>query len=293
MLYKYNNHSTIKTVSLAHQQFSARLRAAIDHAGLTQAEVASTIGIDRSSLSQFMSPSAGRFPRVETLAALATTLTTSTDWLLGLTEDDPNVSRTDLVDESLAFENVSGEPVDERLVGWLSESRGQKIRYAPSTLPDVLKTDAVIRHERMAVVEPDVRIENASIKLAWQRTPEADVECVSSVQSIEAFARGEDIWRTLSLSRRVEQLERMAELADELYPSFRWFLVDRRQRHTAPVTIFGRRRAALYIGSMYVVFNTPTHVNMLVSHFDGHLRFTTVEPRQVSGRIRKLITSVS
>jgi transcriptional regulator with XRE-family HTH domain len=278
-------------MNIDHRQFTVRLRAAIDHAGLTQAELASTIGVDRSSLSQFLSLSTGRFPRVETLTALAAALSTSTDWLLGLTEDDPNVSRTDLVDESLAFENVSGEPVDERLVGWLTESRGQKVRYVPSTLPDVVKTDAVIRHEQMAVVPTDVRIENASIKLAWQRTPEADVECVSSVQSLEAFARGEDIWRTLSVNRRIEQLERMAQLADELYPSFRWYLVDRRQRYTAPVTIFGRRRAALYIGAMYVVFNTPTHVNTLVSHFDDHLRSATVEPRQVSSRIRKLIAS--
>jgi transcriptional regulator with XRE-family HTH domain len=278
-------------MKINHQQFTTRLRAAIDHAGITQAELASRIGVDRSSLSQFLSPTAERFPRVETLAALATALTTSMDWLLGLTTDDPNVSRTDLVDESLAFENVSGEPVDERLVGWLVESRGQKVRYVPSTLPDVLKTDVVIRHERMAIIEPEVRIENASIKLAWQRTPEADVECVSSIQSLEAFARGEDIWKTLSLPRRLEQLERMAELADELYPSFRWYLVDRRQRYTAPVTIFGRRRAAMYIGAMYVVFNTPAHVNALVSHFDGHLRSATVEPRQISSRIRKLITS--
>jgi transcriptional regulator with XRE-family HTH domain len=276
-----------------HATFTGRLRTAIEQSGLTQADLADRVGTDRSSLSQFLSPTSGRLPRAETLAGLARQLTTSVDWLLGLTDVDPGVARTDLLDESLAFENVSSEPVDERLVSWLNESRGQKVRYVPSTLPDVLKTDPVIRHETMATVGPDVRIENAATKLAWQRTPEADVECVSSVQSLEAFARGEDIWRSLTLNRRLEQLERMATLADDLYPAFRWFLVDRRQRYTAPVTIFGRRRAALYLGGIFVVFNTPEHVNALAAHFDDHIRMAIVEPRQVGNRIRKMMTQAS
>ncbi len=275
-----------------HSRFAARLRTAVDRRGITQAELADEAGIDRSSLSQFMSANSGRFPRAETLAALARTLDTSLDWLLGLTDEDPAATRTALVDESLAFENASHDPVDEQLVGWLSESRGDKIRYAPATLPDLLKTDAVIRHERMATVGPEVRIENAAIKLAWQRTPEADVECVNSVQSLEALARGEDIWRTLSPARRAEQLERMATFAEELYPAFRWFLIDRRQRYAAPITIFGKRRAALYIGGQYVVFNSPAHVVALAAHFDNHLRAAIVEPRQVPNRIRRLINLV-
>jgi transcriptional regulator with XRE-family HTH domain len=273
-------------------QFALRLRAAVTLRGITQAELADEIGIDRSSLSQFLSATSGRYPRAETLASLARALGSSTDWLLGLTDTDPAANTTTLVDESLAFESVSREPVDEQLVGWLSEARGDKVRYAPATLPDLLKTDAVIRHELMATVGPEVRIENAAIKLAWQRTPEADVECVNSIQSIEALARGEDIWRSLSAPRRIEQLERMAALVDELYPAFRWFLIDRRQRYAAPITIFGKRRASLYIGGQYVVFNQREHVVALASHFDQHLRMAIVEPRQVSARIRKLIGSV-
>jgi transcriptional regulator with XRE-family HTH domain len=255
-------------------------------------ELAESVGIDRSSLSQFLTVDGNRFPRVETLGALARQLSTSTDWLLGLSDADAAQTSTDVVDELLAFETPSGEPVDERLVGWLSEARGQKVRYVPSTLPDLLKTDPVIRYEYSGQYDPNLRIENASIKLAWQRTPEADVECVSTVQSLEVFARGEDLWRTLSTPRRVEQLERMADLVDELYPAFRWFLVDRRYRYTAPLTIFGRRRAALYIGNRYVVFNEPSHVAALVSHFDAHLRLAVLEPRQVAPRIRKLITQI-
>jgi hypothetical protein len=96
----------------------------------------------------------------------------------------------------------------------------------------------------------------------------------------------------LSAARRTEQLERMATFAEELYPAFRWFLIDRRQRYAAPITIFGKRRAALYIGGQYVVFNSPAHVVALAAHFDNHLRAAIVEPRQVPTRIRRLISSV-
>jgi transcriptional regulator with XRE-family HTH domain len=275
-----------------HDLFAERLEVAIRRSGLTRTQVADSVGIDRSGLSQFLSANADRFPRTETLALLARSLHTSTDWLLGLTEVDGSQAQTNVVDESLAFETPSGEPVDERLVGWLSEARGQKVRYVPATLPDLLKTDAVIRYEYSGQYDPNLRIENATIKLAWQRTPEADVECVSTVQALEGFARGEDLWRTLSIPKRIEQLERMAELVEELYPAFRWFLVDRRHRYTAPVTIFGRRRAALYIGNQYVVFNDPDHVAALISHFDAHLRLAVLEPRQVVPRIRKLIAQL-
>jgi transcriptional regulator with XRE-family HTH domain len=271
--------------------FADRLSVALRRKQLTQGQLAVLVGVDRSTISQFLSPTADRLPRAETLVALAHELGTSIDWLLGLSSADPATLRTDLVEENLAFEPEGSEPVDERLVGWLSEARGLKVRYVPATLPDLLKTDAVIRYETesLSQVGPTVRIENAAIRLAWQRTPEADVECVSTIQGLEAFARGEDIYRTLPLNKRREQLERMVTLVDELYPTFRWYLVDRRRRFPAPITIFGTRRAALYVGQMYVVFNTPEQVTALAQHFDTHLRAASVEPRQLSTRLKKLI----
>ena len=69
------------------------------------------------------------------------------------------------------------------------------------------------------------------------------MEACQSRQDIEGFARGEGIWCDLSLDIRMKQLEHMADLTEELYPGFRWFLFDGRQIHTAAFTLFGPLRA--------------------------------------------------
>ena len=63
---------------------------------------ARAVGIDRSTLSQLLSPANERLPRAETLAAIATLAGVSVDWLLGLQSeerpgaegDDNNGART-------------------------------------------------------------------------------------------------------------------------------------------------------------------------------------------------------
>jgi transcriptional regulator with XRE-family HTH domain len=278
-----------RPMTISHDLVSQRLTEVVKNLGVTQTQLAQTLQIDRTSLSQLMSPTSTRLPRVETLVTLAQFAGVSVDWLLGLTNADEG--RTDIVDEAFAFEREAIGTVDERLVGWLQEASGAKVRYVPTSLPDLLKTSAVIRHETDAYdgVGPDARIDNATSRLAWQRTPEGDVECVSSLQALEGFARGEDLWRSLPRSKRIQQLEQMITLVDELYPTFRWFLIDRRKRYCAPVTIFGTRRAALYIGQMYMVVNTAEHVTALIRHFDQHVRHAAVEPRDVLKLLQKLL----
>lgn len=281
------------SASTSHGVFAARLGEVIKDLGITQTELANLLHIDRTSLSQLLSPNSHRLPRLETLVTLATHAGVSIDWLVGLT--NTNEGRTNLIDEALVFERAAITPVDDRLVGWWQEAKGMKVRYVPSTLPDILKTPAVIRFETNTDdgVGPDARIENASTRLDWQRRPEADVECVSTLQSLEGFARGEDQWRSLPRSKRAQQLQQMIELVDELYPTFRWFLVDRRQRYCAPVTIFGTKRAALYIGQVYMVFNTADHVSALSRHFDQHVRNAIVEPREILKVLTRLLTEVT
>lgn len=280
-------------MAVAHEIVASRIAETVRTLGLTQTELAKVLQIDRTSLSQLMSPTARRLPRVDTLLGLAQHAGVSVDWLLGLT--NTYEGRTDLVDEAFAFEREVTSPVDERLLGWWQEAQGMKVRYVPSTLPDLLKTPAIIRHETDPYDEvgPDARIENVSMRLDWQRSPEAEVDCVTSLQSLEGFARGEDQWKTLARSKRAQQLQHMVDLVDELYPTFRWFLTDRRQRYCAPVTIFGNRRAALYIGQMYIVFNTAEHITSLSRHFDQHVRHAVVEPREVMKVLKRLLSEVT
>jgi hypothetical protein len=126
-------------------------------------------------------------------------------------------------------------------------------------------------------------------RLNYSRQPETDIEVCTSVQSLEGFARGQGIWQGLSLDTRIKQLEHAAFLTDEMYPSFRWYLFDAVGDYAAPVTIFGSKRAALYVGDMYLVFNTTEHIRMLSRRFDNLIRRATVQAHTVSHRLHGIV----
>lgn len=256
---------------------------------MTRSQFAEHNAVDRSTLSQLLSETNRRLPRVETLAEVATTQQVSIDWLLGLTHAGP--MQAEMLLEQTSFEHDALSPNDERLIAWFAEAQGFKIRYVPSTLPDLLKTDDVIVHELKHYVtsRPEQKIEIAATRLARTRGPGSDVECCNSLQAVESFARGEGIWRSLPIAQRVTQMERMIELTDELYPTLRWFLFDGLQRYAAPVTIFGPQRAALYLGQMYLVLTSSEHVRTLTAHFDDLIRGAVVQPNEVSHYLDDLL----
>jgi transcriptional regulator with XRE-family HTH domain len=261
--------------------FRTRLGEVIVASGGNRSRFAAVTGIDRSTLSQLLSPTNRRLPRAETLAVIAETHFTSVDWLLGLTHTP--TMQAEMLPEQMAFETEALAPNDERLIEWLREAVGYKIRYVPSTLPDLLKTEAVIHHElgHFVASRPEQKIETAAARLAWTRRPETDLEVCNSVQSVEGFARGEGIWSALTPDARLEQLDHMIELTRELYPTLRWFLFDGLERYAAPVTIFGPKRAALYLGQMFLVLSSAPHVQMLIRHVDELIRGAVVQPPDV------------
>jgi transcriptional regulator with XRE-family HTH domain len=267
--------------------FRERLALVIDRSGLNRTQFAQQTQLDRSTLSQLLSPSNRRLPRIETLAAVADMHQVSIDWLVGLTNTGP--MQAEMLREQMSFHPSSLAPNDERLLGWLSEAIGYKVRYVPSTLPDLLKTEGVIRHEiaHFVASSPEQKIETAAARLAWTRGPETDLECCNSVQAVEGFARGEGIWRHLELDERVAQIDHMITLTDELYPTLRWFLFDGLQRYAAPITIFGPLRAALYLGQMYLVLTSAEHVRTLTMHFDDLIRGAVVQPPDVPAFLRE------
>ena len=68
------------------QRFRERLLEAMASARVNRSVLAARIGIDRSTLSQLLSPEADRLPRADTAAAIASALHVSLDWLLGLSQ---------------------------------------------------------------------------------------------------------------------------------------------------------------------------------------------------------------
>jgi hypothetical protein len=122
--------------------------------------------------------------------------------------------------------------------------------------------------------------------------PETDMEVCMPVQTPTALARGEGIWTGLEVDSRIEQLRRMAELCEELYPGFRLYLFDGLSAFSVPYTIFGPLRAAVFMGQMYFVFNTREHVRILTRHFDDLIRVATVRAHEVSEHLRRLTADV-
>ncbi len=274
-------------------RFRDRLGELVADTGQSRSDFAADAGIDRSTLSQLLSSRNRRLPRVETLAAISEASGVSVDWLLGLSVGGP--SRADIVHEEFALNLDELSPLDEAWIEWHEQSAGSKIRTLPASLPDLLKTEAVIRHEvqRYATIRPEQRIETATAPLELARAPGTDLECCNSIQAIEGFARGWDVWGSLEHRHRVAQLDRMIEMCEELYPTLRWFLYDGRQRYSTSVTIFGLDRAVLYLGQMYLVLNNRNHVTTFVRHFDDLIRVSVVQPPGVPNLLRKLRAEIT
>lgn len=268
--------------------FRERLDEVVANSGKNRSQFAADTQIDRSTLTQLLSPSNRRLPRLETITQVAEVHQVSLDWLMGLSNAGP--MQAEVMPEVTTVAHTTLAENEERLLNWFRDATGYKVRYVPTTLPDLLKTSDVIDWEqrKQATSTPQQKIEVAAARLEWTRDLSTNMEICSSTQSLTGFARGEGTWAGFPPTDRLAQLDRMVELTDELYPSLRWFLFDGLERYAAPVTVFGPIRAALYLGQMYLVLSSAEHVRELTRHFDDHIRAATVQPPDIPGYIKGL-----
>ena len=150
----------------------------------------------------------------------------------------------------------------------------------------------MIEHEygHFVTLGPRRQIGITQSRLEYLRQPETEIECCTGLQTFEALARGEDIWRTLPLRVRRAQLEQVVALCDELYPRFRLFLYDRKRLFSVPFTVFGPMRAAIYLGQTYFVFQSTDHIRALTRHFDQVVRGASVQPTEIATFLQGLLT---
>ncbi len=274
------------------ESFRARVLELIDRSNESRSAFAAKVGMDRSTLSQLLSTDYDRLPRAETVVAIARAEQVSCDWLLGLAQD--RQEGTELIRADLEIESGAGSPMDERLARWHKEATGYKIRYIPTTLPDLLKTEEVIRYECPDVSEVPLETSAGQIssRLSYSRQPETEMEVCCAAQTLESFARGESVWRGLDRRARRAQIERMIELTDELYPTFRWSLYDGQRHFSVPVTLFGPQRAVVYVGQLYFVFNMTDHIQVLAAHFDRLVREAVTQPTDMPALLLELLRKV-
>jgi hypothetical protein len=157
-------------------------------------------------------------------------------------------------------------------------------------LPDQIKTEAVIAHEtgRLAPHQAEAWARVARARIVHARKTEHEIEVCTSLQSLEGFARGEGIWRGLSAAHRRAQLDHAVATVDDLYPAYRWFFYDGREHFSVPYTVFGPKRAAIYVGDLYFVFTSTEHIRELTRHFDMLIRHARVQPNDAANLIRNL-----
>jgi transcriptional regulator with XRE-family HTH domain len=277
---------------LAAEGFRERLERVIAQTGLSHAGFSRHVGVDRSTLSQLLSPANDRLPRAETLVAVAKGCRISIDWLLGLSQREQ--VGAEMVEAALTIETQAHAPFDERFLRWHAETGGRKLRTVPMSFPDFTKTDEVMRFEYAAALGPDPGdsfVERRRQVEAAIRDG-AEMEACVSLQALTAFAQAEAQWTGLDAGARRAQLNAIGHVADDLYPAFRLFLYDLKQTYSAPFTVFGQSRAAIYLGPAYLVLNGSDHIRMLIRRFDEIIRAASVQPHAVGDFLRRLRDAV-
>jgi len=268
--------------------FRDRLTLLLQRRGGNLSHFAANAGVDRSALSQFLTAGSTRLPRAETLRAIAERESVSLDWLLGLTMTEAPATE---MAPALEIERAHGN-VDDALLGtWHKEALGYKIRYVPVNIPDLLRLDAVTRFEfRQEAAElAETKSTLSRSQLEYTRRPETDMEVCMPMQTLDHLRNGEGIWAGLDAALRKAQLAHMAKLIHELYPTFRLFLFDAHKAYSAPYTVFGPIRAAIYVGQMYAVINAVDHIRALSNHFDDLIRIADVGPERLREHFQRYL----
>jgi transcriptional regulator with XRE-family HTH domain len=228
-------------------------------------------GIDRSALSQFRDQGVDRLPRAETLRRIAEARGVTVDWLLSLSNaPEGRQAVTPSVQIESAETPGGGSPIE----AWRREAAGMKLRYVPSSLPDMLglSDDAP---------DTDARTGAPENVLGGFRIGEMDVEIAMPVQTLQDLSQGTGLWRNVDPGLRRRQLAHMAATCAEVYPTLRLHLYDGRTTFAAPFTVFGRIRAAVYLGEAYLVVTSAEQVGALSRLFDNLVRRAITGPERV------------
>ncbi|MEO0683292.1 MAG: helix-turn-helix transcriptional regulator [Pseudomonadota bacterium] len=273
-------------------KFRERLGEALALAGLSRSALGRATGVDRSTISALMAAGETRLPNAQLAADCAEALGVSADWLLGLSERPERAG--DLVAAAVKMAAAERAAVDEEIFAWHREADGYKVRHVPASMPDALKTEAVLRWEYEAHLgrTPDQAVNAMVDRMDWLRAGRSDHEIAVPRHEVESFARGEGYWRGLPAAARREQLVLLARRARELYPGLRLFFFDARRVFSAPMTVFGPLLAVIYVGQVYLAFRGEDRVRSLTGHFDWLVRECEVDAREAADWLEALAAQV-
>ena len=87
---------------------------------------------------------------------------------------------------------IPATSIFEKNLEWHRDARGYKIRYVPTTLPDLLKTEAVAEYEfnRYGSGKIDQSVRDNQLLLLQQRHPGSELETCMPLPSPREFRHG-------------------------------------------------------------------------------------------------------
>ncbi|MFY0617838.1 helix-turn-helix domain-containing protein [Shimia sp.] len=273
---------------LRADRFRKRLSSAMQDKSMTQAALARTIGVDRSTISQLLKDKAARLPNAQVVGECAAALGVSADWLLSLTDRPENTA--DILANALTVTKAPRALVDEQIFNWHKEAAGYKIRHVPAGLPDMLKTDEMLVWEYSAHLgrTTEQAINASRDRLNWMRSSQSDYEIALPQHEMAAFARGQGYYEGLPSHIRARQLDHFATLSEQLYPRMRLYLFDAHRLFSSPLTVFGPLLAVLYLGRNYLAFRDTERVTSFTEHFDDLVRQADITARQIPEHVNAL-----
>ncbi|MGR3342154.1 MAG: helix-turn-helix domain-containing protein [Paracoccaceae bacterium] len=272
--------------------FRVRLATAMVEKSFNQSSLAREIHVDRSTVSQLLVAGGTRLPNAQVVGECATALGVSADWLLGLTARPERTA--DILAASMTATKAPRALIDDQIFAWHQEAAGYKIRHVPASLPDMLKTREMLVWEYTPHLgrSAEQAIGASQDRLNWMRTSRSDYEIVMPVHDLRAFAHAEGYYSGLPADIRRDQLQRLLELNDQLFPTLRLFLYDARRVWSSPITVFGPLLAVLYLGHDYLAFRDSQRVQGFTRHFDWLVREATVPDRDVPDYVAELMAAI-
>jgi len=274
------------------EAFRTRVTEQMGAAGMTRSGLARACGVDRSTIAQVLAEGAARLPNAHLAAECAAALGVSADWLLGLSDRPERPG--DILAAAVTMTAAARSSADAQLLEWHREAAGYKIRHVPATLPDVMKSEAVLawEYDRFIGKTPEQAIGDKQDRSAWLGEQLSDYEIAVSLGELRAFAAGKGYYDGLAPELRRAQLEQIARACDRLFPQLRLFLYDARRVYSAPVTVFGPLLGVIYVGEFYLAFRSRERVQALTAHFDHLVREAAVDARDAGRWIASLARSV-
>jgi len=268
------------------REFKKRLAQVLEDYGKGRGHFMRAVGIDRSALSQFLSQETSRLPRAETLHRIASVTGVSADWLLCL-ENAPEGRQE--VAPSVQIEKETSADGSTPLEHWRDAAIGFKLRTVPSTLPDIV---SLVPDTRFDPSQGDARgggVENVLDRISLN---DMDVEIAMPLQTLQDVSARTGLWRGAPPETCRRQLAHMAHICEAHYPALRLHVYDGTETFSAPFTVFGNQRVALYIGDAYLVVSSPEQVRGFAKQFDRLVRRAVISSDEVHKSLMALAEAV-